>query len=128
MRQYRGLTKSDKWVYGYYLKCRGHHYIAPIYNDETGFDDRYLQEGTDEDGCFEVIPETVGQSTDLNDKNGKEIYEGDIVKEDYYIAWYYNRWVYAGLGDIENIQVEGNLDNECEVIGNIHQNPELLEK
>jgi len=75
---------------------------------------------TDED--FKESP--IMQYTGLKDKNGVEIYEGDVVK-----AWYDE----GDSVDIQNCLI--TIDpreptrgywNECEVIGNIHQNPELL--
>lgn len=83
--------------------------------------------------------DTIGQFTGLHDKNGKEIYEGDIIgchNPDIKHLIFYNekqgRFMAALNGDIENdfVGVCG-LDNSRwnaskEVIGNIHDNPELL--
>ena len=86
-----------------------------------------------------VIPETVGQFTGLTDKNGKKIFEGDIVKirraylnagyeEDcfYKVAWhkYWNGWALINIRDTQSCYLDNVIQGE--VIGNIHDNPELL--
>jgi len=76
------------------------------------------------------------QYTGLKDKNGVEIYEGDVVKGYYYIngvkkrivgrvMFGYNGWIIAS--DIMWERATIVLTSACEVIGNIHDNPELLE-
>ena len=124
MRPYRGLTKDGKLVKGWYARQNegeiANHYIFEI--------DTFL--------TYEVIPETVGQSTGLKDKDGKEGYYQDISKDKdgdiYVIAWDRKRGIYylRGIGpncigmDTESLDLMAI--GEQEIIGNIHQNSNLL--
>lgn len=77
---------------------------------------------------IEVIPETVGQYTGLNDKNNVKIFEGDILK--------FRSGIYSVEWDNEHskfLQRDGQFSRELhiwiaksEIVGNIHDNPELL--
>lgn len=85
---------------------------------------------------FEVIPETVGEYTGLKDKNNKMIFEGDIVttkfnEQNKPYAIIYDEELATFIGrdkDNFNFTTLSGLDNSLiEIIGNIHDNPEMLE-
>ena len=82
-------------------------------------------------GGKEVIPETVGACTYLTDKKGKRIFEGDIVKrgfELYIVRWNEEQFKYDFYTANGSIQSGFNIFAKyyTEVIGNIHDNPDLL--
>ena len=110
---------EPKWVYGYLTERDRNILIDP---------------GGEED-AFIIITKhenTVGQYTGLKDRNGKEIYEGDKVKgkDNYNYGLPFNGTVgfkdgsFVIIGDI--ITHYRWMDYQIEVIGNIHENPELL--
>ena len=129
------------------IKFRGkvkHH--DPMANPENGWvEGYYLQDLTQGEmrsyifqcPCqYEVIPETVGQFTGLLDKNGKEIYEGDVIIEKLRRARKDGERLVICFDDFEWQGKNANgattslsllLEyHTIEVIGNIHDNPELL--
>jgi hypothetical protein len=117
---------SGKWVYGFY--CR-------IQNDDSGYTHIIKEDTTRhiqnvKQTSFEVIPETVGQFTGMYDKNGKEIYEGDIWFDDgiageviFDECKFKIKWGNGSKGDLHT-NVTTSLIGK--VIGNIYENPELL--
>ena len=77
----------------------------------------------------------IEQFTGLKDKNGTEIYEGDVVKVEGDGEIYRVEWIRSGFGlepryNSPRYPVLGNVElrKKIEVIGNIHENPELLEE
>ena len=143
MREFRAKTTKKEnrehafnniWVEGDLVVSRDKYYIHPRAN---AF--QVNNELSKLIVLHEVIPETVGQYTGLTDKNGKKIFEGDIVEfTDKYIGskgiakivfeafkWKYSGCYYGG-NPIVWLCIE-NTSVEYEVIGNIHDNSELLE-
>lgn len=123
---FRGkLINNGQWAYGNLSVKPNECYI--ITPDDTPIG-QYGQ----------VIAETVGQCTGLKDKNGKLIFEGDILlftnddgeKTPYKVCWSEK---YAGYTIITNDGATDTMDywdkwiEYYEILGNIHDNPELLE-
>ena len=149
---FRGKRKDNgEWVEGSLI-------LTTSAKEKTYIvDSCYCYDGCiDEDGyadfdrlnAFEVIPETAGQYTGLTDKNGKKIFEGDIVHAVYsngYIGvpdtdygnlivgfddTYYGGACYSMkiVGDTGYRIFSAGLINGVTVIGNTHDNPELLKE
>ena len=120
-------TDCEAWVEGDLL-----HYESGEMAICKGFS-KYGYEATEIIGRYKVIPETVGQYTGLTDKNGMKIFEGDILtieNEGVYAAIKYNESNAAFY--VEDEDHEDYLGEAWEtgvvIIGNIHDNPELLQK
>jgi len=100
------------------------------------FDEDRVWIDTKYHGQILVDKETVGQYTGLHDKNGKEIYEGDIVKIDCPTMKLTGKIKYSEMSamfyihdEIEDIEETlWYQKEEYEVIGNIYENPELLKE
>ena len=114
-------TTADKWEYGCLAFGEGHYYILSPSNPAAG---RFSKK--------RVSPETIGQYTGLKDKDGVEIYEGDVLGGllgDGVVVWVAAeaRFGISLGGEIHEVYFNELTQNELEVIGNIHDSPELLE-
>lgn len=139
---FRGKRKDNgEWIKGFFAQSGEKTYIIVDNDIMVG----YVT-------MKEVFPDTIGQYTGLTDKNGKKIFEGDIVK---------NEWCFIKGNSIVRFGEYKSLDssndyqcghlgfylehisdfdkrivrrdimyfaNKCEIIGNIHDNPELVKE
>lgn len=121
---FRGKRADNgEWAYGYYLEEIG----SCIKEKPSAVSTQ----------TYLVLHETVGQYTGLNDKNGKKIFEGDILSahldEDNpdYETVVQVIWEEYGWRTMEENWLSDPLDDEdaeiFAIIGNIHDNPELVE-
>lgn len=122
-----GIEHDNGWVYGNLIKNGNRPVITADIIEE-------IEESIYPEWWVVVDPKTVGQYTGLKDKNGLEIYEGDLLQHpngtiakiqysDYLSAFVA---VYVQNGDTEMDFLDKEIVNECEIVGNIYKNPELL--
>ena len=136
---FRGKMDNGEWMYGSF--CMD---ALEQFNGLCGVDGfiRLYDKGKGKMQTYEVDRETVGQYTGLMDKNGKRIFEGDIVAQNWYD---YDEPRDDSFGKVVFCEYDcsfsvmdvnkdgfmplgrcGSYHWEVEVIGNIHDNPELL--
>ena len=136
---FRGRRDNGEWTEGFIVASRENTYpdgFEMITVDGINYDE--LENYQPDFLSYAVDLETVGQFTGLTDKNGKKIFEGDILKFSYTgknhgvegteavvfkngkfgVEWGWHR---------EMVALDGFANTTIEVIGNIHDNPELLE-
>lgn len=121
---------NGEWVYGaYYGLCR-------MTNKAGDFGYAHLMRQSNNEPLYRVDPETVGQYTGLTDKNGKKIFEGDIVSSNKRKTWIGRGKVWFGNGAFwcgerewaKLLRMVCLEDEQAVVIGNVHDNPEFLEE
>ena len=148
---FKAKTCNSEWVQGYYCEgtCNSNCGISLIITD-LNVEIPYrsvLASATDIENIrdfaiYEVAEDTICQYTGLKDKNGNKIWENDIVKcyadtDDlgndlyffYKVIWHeiYHCWWLSNIHTLEDEYLHQFNPSEIEVIGNIHDNPEILE-
>ena len=123
--RFRGKTKYGVWVYGGFVKLNDTAYIVKV---ERQTFEPYSEIATME----EVDPKTVGQYTGLKDRDGQDIYEGDILIDEEnglnVVRWGDGQYLLEVLLDDGDYYTEwlSEYNEMCRVIGNVYENPELL--
>lgn len=130
-------TDNGEWVSGYYL-CKKH----PYFKDKGAKIEHLICENLEiENGdCRQFVdtimtthsvdPETIGQYTGLTDMNGNKIFDGDIVWSDYeergVVQWDGDTARFIITFSTFTVDFDSIYGGKLEIIGNIHDNPELL--
>ncbi len=124
---FRGKSINDnEWVFGDLIR----NLIWDGREKEMRIGDIYFEHNGDIHGTavYKVIPETVGQFTGLTDRNGKKIFEGDIMQlcsacYPCLVYWDGKSWAWKQNGKRREIDL---TREKMDIIGNIFDNPELF--
>ena len=127
---------NGEWVEGAFLKTETALYIC-IAVSNISYEDNGKSRRIGR--WYEVDTSTVGQYTGLLDKNGKRIFDGDVLRSCYdclypddesieVVKWFHNGWHTQEGEYLPDAMDRDGVMPYSEVIGNIHDNPELLEK
>lgn len=117
---FRGKRADNgEWAEGYYLVAAGMAFMS-VFGVRSP---------------VQVDCDTVGQYTGLTDQNGRKIFEGDILNffnsdgeyTNYEVGWFKNRWSVVKCGTDSTDALDMFFCEHSDIIGNIHDNPELLE-
>lgn len=132
--RYRGLSIDEnskgKMQYGYLISDGEQAFII---NEVVEANEQYITIGS----WCPVDPKTIGQFTGLKDKNGKEIFEKDIVDfkgRKAIVKWHgsYASFIYEFVDELQNRKTEWQplylSYYHFEIIGNIYENQEFLEE
>ena len=128
--EFRGKRiDNGEWVEGYYYKakyCRTDDELCDYITIP------HPKEYNEPSSHYIVNPETIGQYTGLKDKNGKNIFEGDTVwfgdEKERGVVYFDNSCSrFAVRFDTFDAAFDHLYSNELEIIGNVHDNPELTE-
>ena len=132
--RFRGLSIDEnskcKMQYGYLISDGEQAFII---NEVVEANEQYITIGS----WCPVDPKTIGQFTGLKDKNGKEIFEKDIVDfkgRKAIVKWHgsYASFIYEFVDELQNRKTEWQplylSYYHFEIIGNIYENPEFLEE
>lgn len=133
---FRGKRKDNgEWIEGGYAEHDGKSFVViwTRYSPDTRDLDmvEYYEINPHYTFCLiEVVPETVCQYTGLTDRNGRKIFEGDIIKkqkETFAVFWSESNYEFGIKNSIESFGIAYVYHGDLEVAGNIFDDPELCE-
>ena len=127
---------NGEWAHGYLTKRPS---AIQIGNCSPWYISVPPMDPDDDGGLYNIDTATVGQYTGLRDKNGKRIFDGDILGGHYdednpedlaieVVIWHKNGWYTKSGSHLPDAMDEKECLPRTEVIGNIHDNPELLKE
>jgi uncharacterized phage protein (TIGR01671 family) len=121
--KFRGLRIDGKgWVYGSRVELKDSEgervFIVPLEEEVVTINGK---EHFHWDGLIEVNPETVGQFTGLTDRNGREIWEGDLVRYHFQNSWCKAEMIFNDGAFRLKGWSHGQLTHTFEVSGNVHE-------